>query len=96
MVTYAAGVRRQWFDMEQSKGFILGKIGVDLLRNITEFVTKQDTEMAEVKSIHNPEALTTMLISFICFFSSALKSFPLPRHLFSVLPVRLSCDAWYP
>ncbi len=39
MVTYAARARRSWFDsLEQNKGFNLGKIGVDLMRNISDEV----------------------------------------------------------
>jgi hypothetical protein len=52
MVTYAARARRIWFDMlEQKKGFNLGKIGVDLLRNITDEVRDKarQKEMSEVK-----------------------------------------------
>jgi hypothetical protein len=43
MVTYAARARRLWFDMlEQNNGFNLGKIGVDLMRNLSD-----DNEMTE-------------------------------------------------
>jgi hypothetical protein len=55
MVTYAARVRRQWFDMlEQNRGFNLGKIGVDLLRNIMDEVRDKarQNEIAEVRLKH--------------------------------------------
>jgi len=54
VVTYAARARRQWFDMlEQNKGFNLGKIGVDLMRNITDKVRDKgrQREMTEVRSL---------------------------------------------
>jgi len=51
MVTYAARARRQWFDMlEQNQGFNLGKIGVDLMRNVADEVQDKarQHEMSEV------------------------------------------------
>jgi len=39
MVTYAARARRQWFDMlELNQDFNLGKIGVNLMRNVSDEV----------------------------------------------------------
>ena len=39
MVTYAARARQQWFDMlELNQGFNLGKIGIDLMRNVSDEV----------------------------------------------------------
>jgi hypothetical protein len=56
MVTYAARARRQWFDMlEMDKGFNLGKIGVDLMRNITDEVRDKgrQREITEVRNVFN-------------------------------------------
>jgi hypothetical protein len=53
MVTYAARVRRLWFDsLEQNKGFNLGKIGVDLMRNVSDEVRDKarQQEITEVRS----------------------------------------------
>ena len=54
MVTYAARARRQWFDMlKLNQGFNLGKIGVDLMRNISDKVQDESRqrEMTEVRTI---------------------------------------------
>src|SRR5260221_1886998 len=53
MVTYAARARRQWFDMlEQNKGFNLGKIGIDLMRNVSDEVrdSARQQEITEVRT----------------------------------------------
>jgi hypothetical protein len=70
MVTYAARARRQWFDMlEQNKGFNLGKIGVDLMRNITDEVrdkARQD-ELATVRIILQCPRKAALIVFFFFF-----------------------------
>ena len=55
MVTYAARTRRQWFDMlELNQGFNLGKIGVDLMRNVSDEVRDKarQQDMADVRNFY--------------------------------------------
>ncbi len=57
MVTYAARARRQWFDMlELNQGFNLGKIGVDLMRNVSDEVQDEarQREINEVRTVLFP------------------------------------------
>jgi hypothetical protein len=54
MVTYASRARRQWFDMlEQNKGFNLGKIGVDLMRNVSDEVRDRARQL-EITDVRIP------------------------------------------
>ena len=83
MVTYAARARRQWFDMlEQNKGFNLGKIGVDLMRNISDEVRDRarQQEMTEVgptsvPALNSVNKLSFTFITFRCRRKEGLISY---------------------
>ena len=86
MVTYAARARRQWFDMlELNQGFNLGKIGVDLMRNVSDKVQDEarQREMTEVKIIpsHQKSSLINLLLPSTTHFFSFVQTYhPHERH----------------
>ena len=85
VVMYAARARRQWFDMiEQNRGFNLGKIGVDLMRSVTDEVRHEarQKEMTEVKTIYHVKGipLTNPFPFFMPYF-----------HLVLVPNMRMQC-----
>ena len=90
MVTYAARARRVWFDMlEQKKGFNLGKIGTELMRNITDEVrdNARQNELAQVRKFSRFRGKDSVNRPF-CF-----PSFPFPQCLAAYC---LRCDAMLP
>ena len=90
MVTYAARARRVWFDMlEQKKGFNLGKIGTELMRNITDEVrdNARQNELAQVRKSSRFRGKDSANRPF-CF-----PSFSFPQCLAAYC---LRCDAMLP
>jgi len=87
MVTYTARARHQWFDMlELNQGFNLGKIGVDLMRNISDEVRDEarQHEITEVRTIlfHQKSPLISLfpLFSLPVLFRTNFPSIRTPCH----------------
>jgi hypothetical protein len=93
VVVYAARARRHWFDMiEQDRGFNLGKIGDDLMRNVTHEVRDEarQNDMAEVKTIHYMKGPS--LINLLFFPFHALLSWCSPRIGVKIFNCDCNCD----